>query len=368
MINILVVEDDNKLNKNKPPIDERVNVKSSMLNDTLLMFLILITVNAGYLMIFMSVFEITPTVENLLRIETISYTLFFSAILALITTRLRTTTLNRPMQRLSEAARKVAKGDFTARVEHIRKDGKKDYIAVMFDDFNTMAEELSSIETMKNDFIGNVSHEIKTPIAIILNYASALKQHNLSEEDRDEYAGTIAEAAQKLDALVTNILKLSKLENQGIVQKGTPFDLSDQLCSSALAFEDLWEKKDIHFTADIEDDVRVRCDESMLEIVWNNLISNAVKFTPNGGSISLTLKTEDDLAVITISDTGCGMDEITIRHIFDKFYQGDTSHSQEGNGLGLALVSRIIELLDGEIRVKSEADAGTNFTVLLKTE
>lgn len=354
--------------RSKPPVDERIDVKSTMRTDFIAMFLILLAVNGGYLMIFMSVFGITPTVETLLRIETLSYTVFFSAILSLITTRIRTTALNRPMQRLSEAARKVAKGDFSARVEPIRKDGKKDYIEVMFDDFNTMAEELSSIETMKNDFIGNVSHEIKTPIAVIQNYASALKQRGLSEDERGEYAETIVEAAQKLGALVTNILKLNKLENQGIVPESAPFDLSEQLRSSALAFEDLWEKKNIEFTADIEDDVVVRCDENMLEIVWNNLLSNAIKFTPEGGSVSLALKQEEGLAVVMVSDSGCGMDGMTIRHIFDKFYQGDTSHSQDGNGLGLALVNRVIELLNGEIRVKSEPGKGTTFTVLLKTE
>ena len=176
------------------------------------------------------------------------------------------------------------------------------------------------------------------------------------------------DAAKKLSTLVTNILKLNKLENQGIVPEGKAFDLSEQLRACALGFEELWEEKGVDFEADIEDDVLVRSDQDMLELVWNNLISNAIKFTPRGGRVFVTLKKEEDLAVATVSDTGCGMDEATLRHIFDKFYQGDTSHAQEGNGLGLALVNRVIQLVGGEVRVQSEPGKGSTFTVLLKAE
>lgn len=352
----------------KPPRDERINVSPNWIRDFLGMFLIMISVNGGFLLISLTVQGIPPTIENLLSVETASYLVFFSLLLGAITTWLRSSTLNRPMQRLGDAARRVARGDFSVRVEPLRKDGKKDYIEVMFDDFNTMVEELSSIETMKNDFIGNVSHEIKTPIAVIQNYATVLQQPGLSEEDRGEYARTIMDAAKKLSTLVTNILKLSKLENQGIVPEGKAVDLSEQLRACALGFEELWEEKVVDFEADIEDDVVVHSDQDMLELVWNNLLSNAIKFTSKGGRVSLTLKKEEDLAVATVTDTGCGMDEATLRHVFDKFYQGDTSHAQEGNGLGLALVNRVIQLVGGEVRVQSEPGKGTIFTVLLKAE
>ena len=352
----------------KVPRDERINVRPSWIRDFLGMFLVVISINGGFLLISMTVQGIEPTLQNLLSKETISYLVFFSLLLGAITTWFRNSTLNVPMQRLSDAARRIAKGDFSVRVEPLRKDGKKDYIEVMFDDFNTMAEELSSIETMKNDFIGNVSHEIKTPIAVIQNYATVLQQPGLSEADRSEYARTIMDAAKKLSTLVTNILKLNKLENQGIVPEGTVFDLSEQLRACALGFEDLWEKKGIVFEAAIEDDVVVRSDQDMLALVWNNILSNAIKFTSPGGRVSLAMKKEEGMAVVTVSDTGCGMDEAIIRHVFDKFYQGDTSHAQEGNGLGLALVHRVIQLVGGEIRVQSEPGKGSTFTVLLKAD
>jgi signal transduction histidine kinase len=210
-----------------------------------------------------------------------------------------------------------------------------------------------------------VSHEIKTPLSVIQGYAAALQNDTLTAEERRDYAKTITDATQRLSALVTNILKLNKLENQEIMPVSAPYDLSEQLRRCALAFEDLWERKNISFTADLED-LTVKYDESMLELVWNNLISNAVKFTGSGGLIAMSLKEADGLAVVTIRDNGCGMDAETQRHIFDKFYQGDSSHSREGNGLGLAMVKKVIEITGGEISVDSTPGQGTAFTVYLR--
>jgi signal transduction histidine kinase len=280
----------------------------------------------------------------------------------------RHTSWSRPMRMLSEAASKIAKGDFTVRIAPLRNDEKKDYVEVMFDDFNTMVQELQSIEIMKNDFIANVSHEIKTPLSVIQGYAAALQRENLTAEDRREYTGTILDATQKLTELVANILKLNKLENQEILSEARPYDLGEQLRRCALAFEEQWERKNISFDAGLEE-VDVRYDENMLEIVWNNLLSNAIKFTDSGGSIYIRLKTyysNDHFARISVSDTGCGMNEETQKHIFDKFYQGDSSHSQEGNGLGLAMVKRIVSLLGGTIAVESQPGQGSVFTVCLK--
>ncbi len=352
----------------KLPRDERINLRGTWVRDFIALFLIMIAVNGGYLLIFMTIYEIEPTVANMLRIETVSYMVFFSVVLSAITTALRVSVLNMPTRRLGDAAKRIAQGDFSVRIPPMRKDGRKDHMEVLFEDFNTMAEELSSIETMKNDFIANVSHEIKTPIAIIQSYATALQQEGLDAAERGEYTRTIIDASQRLSALVTNILRLNRLENQEIMQASAPYDLSEQLRCCALAMEDLWEKKELSFTADIEDGVMVRCDESMLELVWNNLLSNAIKFTELGGDIALTLATEGEHAVVSVMDTGCGMDDATVRHVFDKFYQGDTSRAQEGNGLGLSLARKVVDLLGGEIHVESIPSRGTTFMVKIKVE
>ena len=270
-----------------------------------------------------------------------------------------------PMRRLSDAAKKVAEGDFSVYVEPLHTPEKYDYIDVMFTDFNVMVQELGSIETLKNDFVANVSHEIKTPLSIIKSYTAALKERELSEETRWEYMASISKAADNLSALVTNILRLNKLENQEIEAPLEPYNLCRQLSDCLLGFESILDEKGIALTADIEDRAMLFLDENMLEIVWNNLLSNALKFTPTGGAISLTQTSDANSVTVSVADTGCGMDRETMKHIFDKFYQGDTSHSGDGNGLGLALASRIVERLGGSLTVKSEPNRGSAFTVTI---
>jgi signal transduction histidine kinase len=194
--------------------------------------------------------------------------LIITALITGFTAFVRYNTWNHPMMKLGEAARKIAQGDFSVRIAPLRRDGKKDAVEVMFDDFNTMAIELASAEILKSDFIANVSHEIKTPLSVIQGYASALRDKNLTAEERLMYADTIVDATQKLTELVTNILRLSKLENQEIIQQANPFDLGEQLRQCVLGFDELLEKKNIRLEADL-DELIVCYDKSMLEIVWN---------------------------------------------------------------------------------------------------
>ncbi|MBW9173075.1 HAMP domain-containing histidine kinase [Clostridium estertheticum] len=272
--------------------------------------------------------------------------------------------IGKPIKKVCKAANKIADGDFSVRIAPFRTAGKKDDIEVLIDVFNKMAVELSSIEIMKNDFISNVSHEIKSPLSVIQSYSMALQDEDLSLEERREYTKTIVNATQKLSSLVTGILRLNKLENQVIFPVAVEYSLDEQLRCCALDYEEKWEEKNITLEVEL-DEVTIASDESLLEIVWNNLIGNAIKFTDEGGIINLKLRKEEDTAVVTIGDSGCGMHEEIIRHIFDKFYQGDVSHFKEGNGLGLAMVKKVLDIVDGEIKVDSRPNEGTTFTISL---
>lgn len=272
-------------------------------------------------------------------------------------------TYEEPLHKLAEATEQVANGDFSVYVPTTHTSDRLDYLDVMILDFNKMVEELGSVETLKTDFVSNVSHEMKTPIAIIKNYAELLQTGKGTEEERIEYARSIEEAASRLSGLITNILRLNKLEHQRIDPEIETYDLCAQLEECILNYEDMWDEKDLELEVDIEEKTVVDADKNLMELVWNNLLSNAVKFTEPGGKVTVRQTSSDGYAVVEVTDTACGMSRESIRHIFDKFYQGDTSHSKEGNGLGLALVSRILMLMDGEISAASEEGRGSTFTV-----
>lgn len=276
--------------------------------------------------------------------------------------------IERPLSEIIYATQQITKGDFNIKL--IPNHSYKDYdeFDIIKDDINNMALELANSAVMKTDFIANVSHEIKTPLAVIQNYAKALENPNLNIEERKSYLKSLQQACKKLNTLVLNILKLNKLENQSMVPDISRFNVSELLTVQILQFEELIDKKNISLEINIEEDLYIDSDPSYLEIAFNNFISNAIKFTDNGGTIYISLVKLNDKYIFTFKDTGCGMDSETGKHIFDKFYQGDTSHSKEGNGLGLALVKRIIDLLGGEINVVSELGVGTEFKMIVKGE
>lgn len=302
--------------------------------------------------------------------KTIVPILYWSVIavgLTLFARREMRRTYEEPMHMLAEATKKVAGGDFSVYVPTPHTADKLDYLDIMILDFNKMVEELGSVETLKTDFISNVSHEMKTPLAVIRNYAELLQKERLSETQRKEYAKSAENAATRLSDLIGNILKLNRLENQSIMPDMEDYDVCRQLCECILQMEKIWDEKEIELETEIEDAAMIRADKSLMELVWNNLLSNAAKFTEPGGRVAIRQTSDEKQIRISISDTGCGMSRESMEHIFDKFYQGDTSHAKEGNGLGLALAYRVMELMDGEIQVVSGEGKGSTFTVVLPT-
>ena len=265
-----------------------------------------------------------------------------------------------------EVTKLMTRGNFKVSLKTKHTYNDYDAYDMIKEDLNKMAKELSKSEMLKNDFIANVSHEIKTPLAVINSYAKVLSDSSISEDERKKYLHNLQLSCNKLNTLVTNILKLNKLENQKLLPEFTSFNLSELLSDQILQFEELLEKKNIELVCDIEDDLVINSEKNYLEIVFNNLMSNAIKFSHNSGIINISLKKQDDKYTIIFKDNGCGMDSETGKHIFDKFYQADTSHSKEGNGLGLALVKKVIDIIGGKISVESEIGVGTTFTIVIK--
>ena len=273
--------------------------------------------------------------------------------------------VTKPIQRIHAGLEKVVAGDFSVRIPYFRGENTVNEFDVIIKELNHMTAELAGVETLRTDFISNVSHEIKTPLAVIQNYSTMLQSDALTPEERKTYATAITEQTKKLSDLITNILKLNRLENQQIYPEKKKYNLTEQLCECLLMFEYAWEKKNLEIETDLEEDVFVCEDAELLSLVWNNLFSNAIKFSEDGGEVCVSLKTEENQVAVSVKDTGCGISPEVGAHIFDKFYQGDTSHATQGNGLGLALVKRVIDITGGEISVQSAQGEGTVFTVRL---
>ena len=310
---------------------------------------------------------LTYTATNIASAARITFinVLLLTVIFATIDYIRRKNNVDRPVKVITDTTEKIMQGDFTARIPNMHGAGMEGFNQIGAA-VNAMAQELSGIETLRADFIANVSHEMKTPLAVMNNYGTLLQTPDLSEEKRLEYAKGVTDASRRLSEMMTNILKLNRLENQQIFPESTEFDLGEQLCECLLQFENVWEKRNIEIETDIAEDIKVEADAELLSLVWNNLLSNAFKFTEEGGTVSLSLTATEHHAIVKVCDTGCGMTAEVGAHIFEKFYQGDTSRSAQGNGLGLALVKRVIDIMQGEIGVESAVGVGTVFTVRIR--
>lgn len=267
------------------------------------------------------------------------------------------------LNQFQSAMNKVAKGDFSVTLP----TDKDNYMYVLNSSFNAMVASLKSIETLKTDFISDFSHEFKTPIASICGFAKLLKNPNVSEEEKQEYIDIIISESDRLTLLSKNTLSLSKLDNQEAVYEKKPYSLDEQLRKCALMFQSEMDRKNIDLS--LSGESTVYCgNEELMQQLWINLIGNAVKFTPERGSVEIAIERRENGIAVSVKDTGIGMNEETKSRIFDKFYQGDASRSASGNGLGLSIVKKILQIVGGEVTVESEPGEGSTFTVVLPNE
>lgn len=278
----------------------------------------------------------------------------------IILLRINIKKLFKPIKKLNEATKKVTNGDYDIELETNRKDE----IGELTKNFNKMIKALQSTENIQKEFINNVSHEIKTPISSIEGFAKFLKDKDLSDSEREEYSNIIIEESERLVNLTGKMLKLSKLQNQEIIFNKQEFIIAEQIRRAISVLEPKWSKKNITINVNMQEKVFAG-DEELIFQVWMNLIENAIKFSKENGKIDIKVFQEKEKLIVTIKDYGRGMPEDKIEKVFDKFYQIDASHSEEGSGLGLSIVKRIIELSEGEINLQSRENKGTIVTVKL---
>ncbi len=286
-----------------------------------------------------------------------------SALITVIIFRLVAPPLMTSEQKINDILEQIAKGNFDVKIPLT----KSKYVNQTIASVNTVLEELKSVKIMRNDFISNFSHELKTPMVTINGFAELLLSDDVTEADRKEYAQIIYDESRRLTKLSQNILLLNKLNAQNIIQDKTDYALDEQLRQSLSGFMREIEAKNLQVECRAVS-VDFHGNADLIQQIWINLISNAIKFSPTGGTITLSLERQKDNAVVRIADEGCGMDEETVKHIFDQFYQGDSSHTTEGSGLGLSIVRRIVELCHGAVLVRSRPEEGSVFTVILPIE
>ena len=298
------------------------------------------------------------TIENVMVLPIM--TLIASIIIGVIVSACSSRIVLKNVREFITATDKLSKGDFSARLNIKRPPEFK----VLSKNFNKMAEELGGIEVLRTDFINNFSHEFKTPIISIKGFAEILKDDELPKEEKNEYLDIIIEESKRLTSLATNVLNLSKIETQVILKDIQRFNIGEQIRQSILLLDSKFESKNILLDVNIQD-CYINGNKEMLNQVWVNLLDNAIKFNNKNGMVSINMKREENNILITIIDTGVGINKEAINKIFDKFYQEDTSHTTNGNGLGLSIVKKIIELHGGTIQCDSIVSKGTKFTVTI---
>ncbi len=340
----------------------RLRIKSFRTELTIVIFLLMLLASGVTVLVYAILHAVVPSLKNFDTIASSASTLIACTIIGTGAAAVLTKWILSPLGEMIDATERIAKGDFKV---HIQESfAEKSDFGKLQRSFNHMAAELDGIEMFRKDFINNFSHEFKTPIVSLRGFAHQLQAGGLTPEEEREYIRIIAAESDRLAKMATNILLLSKLENQVIVTDKTEFYLDEQLRTCLLLLEKQWSDRDIELNIDL-DEVRYRFNEDMLSHVWVNLFSNAFKFTPSGGMVACTLRSTEETVTVTISDTGAGMSEDVARHIFEKFYQGDASHAGAGNGIGLTIVGRILELCGGRIEVQSRPGEGSVFTVTL---
>ena len=340
----------------------RLGIKSFRVELTMVIFSLMFMTSAITVVLYVLLIILFPALRTFNSVLTITSSLIACTLIGTVAAAIFTKWVLLPMNEMIHATKRISKGDFKVKIQETF-DEHSDF-GILQRSFNHMASELDGIEMFRNDFINNFSHEFKTPIVSIQGFAHQLKAGGLTPEEEREYIRIIADESDRLAKMSTNILLLSKLENQAIVTDKSEFWLDEQLRTCLVLLEKQWGPKNIELNLEL-DEVKYYFNENMLSQVWLNLFGNAIKFTPEGGTVTCALFADSQTVTIKINDTGIGMNEDTVRHIFDKFYQGDTSHTGDGNGIGLNIVSRILYLCGGSIKVESESGKGSTFIVTL---
>lgn len=287
-------------------------------------------------------------------------TLIICAIIGSTLMYFATKFISKPIKYVSNSTKEVSKGNFNGFIDY----DSDDEIGVLAKNFNLMTSELKNMEYLRKDFISNVSHEFKTPIASIHGFVEMIKDKNLPEGKRDEYIDIIIEETERLSHLSSNMLKISRLDNQSIPNKIVTFSLDEQIRKIILLLENKWSEKNLELDINLEK-IIFKGDEELIQQIWINLIENSIKFSEQRGVLSVGLKNFEDNIVVKLSDTGIGISEENKKRVFERFYQGDASHSKEGNGLGLTIVKRIVEICNGRIEIESTLGKGATFIIVL---
>ena len=306
-------------------------------------------------------------VQNVLGIDIVIPPVLWLTLISLVIGAVLTTIMNYiffvPVTRLSKAMNLVAKGEFGNTLD---TNSKIKEVKELYASYNLMTKELANTEMLQSDFVSNVSHEFKTPINAIEGYATLLQDGGLTEDEKNKYVHKILHNTRRVSDLVGNILLLSKIDNQAIQTRPVKYKLDEQIRHSILLLEEKWSAKDIDFELELAE-IEYCGNESMMLHVWTNIIDNAIKFSPASGKIAITAEKRDNVITVIVSDNGPGIPSDKLNHIFDKFYQADSSHKDEGNGLGLALVKQILDVSSGKVKAENKDDGGCIFTVTLET-